>query len=258
VTTLSTRPRRSRSFAAALSLPSLGLIAFTLFFARPLRADWQAMLEQGIASFERREYFEAIESFETALAGAPDDETRKVVKEHLGAAYGALGAESLEVGEYRQAEELFRKGLEHADNYFSRFGLGFIHFQRLEDVEALTHLEASLLHQPDFSGAHKLLALLAYRRGDSETAIAHIEKAAKAAPSDREASFLLESWRRERELASGFREVETKHFRVRIDPSIAWSVADFLVGELAAAWGVLGERTCSILGASVVLGLYEA
>jgi hypothetical protein len=201
--------------------------------------------DAGVQRYKERKYFEAIRALERALAEAGEDE-RAEIRELLARARSALGVELFNAGEARRAAEAFREALRHAKDSYAHFGLGFLHFIRLEDAPALEHLNQALLLEPGYARTHKLLGLIDYRQGRTAEAIARMEEARRLDPKDPEAKALLERWKFEGSFTGAFREVTEGRFVIRADPALSSSRVADVARKLEAAWndigGALGAR----------------
>ncbi|MBN1441920.1 MAG: hypothetical protein JXA90_04375 [Planctomycetes bacterium] len=195
---------------------------------------------RGIEHFNARQYHQAIEAFEKALQRAAGSEA-ETIRKNLASALGALGAEYFNSGESKLAEDLFLKGLEQADNYYSHFGLGYLYMLRREDDAALLHLEAALSQQPRFAGTYKLLALVDYRQGKNDSARERMEEAVRLDPRDAEAEILLKRWRTEARFLKSFRDASTSRFALRIDPEIPSRNVAAVTAALQKAYQSVGD-----------------
>lgn len=222
--------------SALLPLGSLGFLLLSPALASGDRS-LEALNNEGVRHYEAREYHQAIRSFEKALELDPANAD---VRANLAGAWSGLGVEFLNSGESRSAEEAFEKSLRiHADFYAS-FGLGYILFLRMDDDGAREALDASLKLRPDFSKAHKILALIDYRHGREDEAYRRIDRAATLDSTDREASAIRDRWRVEAEVVKSFREVKTEGFRVRHDPVLSRARVDALLEHLGACRAAIG------------------
>ncbi|MEM7235527.1 MAG: tetratricopeptide repeat protein, partial [Planctomycetota bacterium] len=225
------------------------------------RTSWADAVDDAIAAgtkkFQAQKYFEAIQSFETALERATTEARRETVRANLASAYGALGAEYFEAGESSRAEEMFRKGLSYAENYYSHFGLGFLYFQRMEDAKALQHLQSSLDHRDDFAGTHKLLGLLDYRKGNFAPAIEKLRIAKRLDGADKETAMLIESWVKELALTKSFRRETGKRFVFRIDPKLKPAAVRAAKDELQSAYREISKALGARSDEPVVVALYR-
>ena len=207
----------------------------------PLGADEAVELHRaGSAHYEARRYFQAIESFQKALELAAEEHLPRV-RADLARALGGLGFEYLAESENRLAEETFRRALKESEDYFARFGLGYLYFMRREDGEARTHLLASQRLRDDYAPTHKLLALLTYRKGETGRALERMKQAARLDPKDPETRHLVERWGVEIEILDTFRVVKTKRFELRVDPKVPDAVRLRVETELEKAYRGIGD-----------------
>ena len=237
---LRTSPPRPAGWLLILWTVGIGILAS--LDPAPVRAvqSVEDLVEQGRARYARRQYFQAIELLTRALELAGEDQ-KPQVRKNLASAQGALGAEYFNAGENRLAEEMFRKALGIAGNYYSHFGLGYLYFMRMEDAEALKQLQEALEYKGDFASTHKLLALLDYRQGRTAGALERIEEALRLDPQDSETRALLNRWRIESSFSSRFREVSTRSFTLRIDPEISGISRNRMLAELVRAHREVGD-----------------
>jgi tetratricopeptide (TPR) repeat protein len=197
--------------------------------------------DSGIKLYQGRKYFEAISALEEALAAAASESERAELSELLARARSALGVELFNEGEARRAEEAFREALRHAKDSYAHFGLGFLHFIRVEDAAALEHLNQALLLEPGYAKTHKLLGVIDYRQGRTAEAIARMEEARRIDSKDPEAKALLERWKFEGAFTESFREVKEGRFVIRADPALPASRVRDVARKLEAAWKDIGS-----------------
>ncbi|MBI4601182.1 MAG: tetratricopeptide repeat protein [Planctomycetes bacterium] len=190
--------------------------------------------DQAVAHYRERRYFQAIQAAEKALGAAPEAE-RGELKTLLARFRSALGVELFNAGETRKAEESFRGALEASDDSYARFGLGFLHFVRLDDAKAAEHLEQAARLDPAYAKTHKLLGLVDYRQGRTASALARMVEACRLDPKDREAKALLDRWQLEGKHTGAFREEKLGRFAVRWDPDLAREAVEQAARELEAA-----------------------
>lgn len=203
----------------------------------------------GVEAYKARKYFQAIQNLEAALAAAPAAE-KAAIAELLARARSALGVELFNEGETRKAEECFREALRHAPDSYAHFGLGFIHFLRVEDDSAREHLARALSLERGYAKTHKLLGLLDYRLGRTPEAIEKMKEAVRLDPKDAEARALLDRWVTEGEFTGSFVERVSGAFRVRSDPELPPERVEEVLRRLEAA----RERVSSGLGLDAKAG----
>ncbi len=231
--------RTTLALAALLAL----LAPLARFATRPALAapDFRQHRREGQAHYRARRYFQAIESLEKALAEAPDDE-RGAIASDLSRAHAGLGFEFLDGGESRRAREAFETAIEAADDYYARFGLGYVYFLRREDGKSLTHLLASLQLRPEYAYTNKLVGILKYRQGDTEEALRRLRKARALDTKDDETVSLIDRWSTEMRITDEFPTTRTRHFAVRADPRLPQDLRTRLTAMLDEAWDDLGDR----------------
>jgi tetratricopeptide (TPR) repeat protein len=209
--------------------------------AAPAAAEGvEALRRAGAEHYQARRYFQAIEAFEKAVAAAAEAD-RPRLRSDLARALGGLGFEYLNESETRLAEETFRRALKQADDYYASFGLGYLFFLRRQDGEARTHLLACLTQRSDYAPAHKLLALVTYRKGQTKEAVERLEEAVRLDAKDRESRVLVERWKGELQILGGFRAARTEHFEVRVDPQLSDAARERVEKALEAAYRDIGE-----------------
>lgn len=191
---------------------------------RSLRRGIEPRVEQlrgqGVEHYRKREYFQAIQAFEAALKLAQPSRAAEL-KELIARAHSSMGVELFNSGELRQAEQSFLQALEQAEDAYAHFGLGFLHFVRLEDAEAIRHLKEARRLEPGYAKTHKVLAVIDYRQGRVDDALAGMQKAAGLAPRDEEATALYRRWKAETSFTSRFREERAGRFLIRSDPELS-------------------------------------
>jgi len=231
---LGRRDRRSRALGAVV-------LAFAVAGARlAFAADVAALREEGAAHYQARRYFQAIEVFEQALTRAGAEEA-DAVRHDLARALAGLGMEYLHESESKLAEATFRRALEQTDDWFANFGLGYLYFLRRADGDALTFLLESLRARGDYAPTHKLIALLTYRKGETNRALERLEEAARLDPKDGESRVLVERWTTELAVLGGFASARTEHFELRVDPRLPPALRARLEQELEAAYHRIGS-----------------
>ncbi len=172
------------------------------------------LLEEGERHYAARRYSPAIRSFEAALDQAKGEEREHVVRT-LARVRGAFGMELLGSGELKEAARLFRLALDGADDAYALFGSAYLRFVRLDDAAARELLERALALEPKYARAHVLLALIEYRAGRTQAALAGIERALALDATDREASALRERWTHAVRYEAKLREERRGRFVVR-------------------------------------------
>ena len=207
---------------------------------RGFAADHEQLRQEGARHYSAGRYFQAIEAFEKALAGAPE-EAREPVKGDLAHALAGLGFEYLSESEGRMAEETFRRAIGVSEDYYANFGLGYLFFTRREDGEARTYLLSSLGSRRDYAPTHKLLGLLDYRKGLTKEAIDRLSLSLRLDPADDESAFLVKRLKSELGVVSTFPSVGLKHFKLRVDPKIPGKLATRLQVELERVYTELGK-----------------
>ena len=204
-----------------LALCGVGANALAAVPAQPQRpSKVRELRDEAVAHYKSRRYFQAVRCLETALEVA-DDSEKGELKQLLARTRSALGVELFNSGEIRRAGESFRDALEAAEDSYAHFGLGFLHFIKLEDDLALEHLKRAFELEPEYQKTHKLLALIDYRQGRTAQALSKIEKACQLDPKDKEAKALYNRWKVESALTGKFLEKSRGNFTVRADPALS-------------------------------------
>jgi tetratricopeptide (TPR) repeat protein len=191
-----------------LSLP----LALSPVAGPAAESDLEGHNRRGVEHYEGRRYHQAIESFKKALALDPGNQE---VLANLASAWSGLGVEFLNSGENRAALKAFQSAIETRDDFYARFGLGYLHFMELEDERSRDHLQACLALRESFAPAHKLLALIDYRRGDQGKAIQGLERTLALDSGDQEAAAIHQRWKAEAELSREYREERSAGFLIR-------------------------------------------
>lgn len=204
----------------------------------PGAAGEKALIEEGFRHLESRRYHQAIQSFERALVKSPSS---REAREGLARAHAGLGVEFVSSGELRPAREAFERALRMGEDPVARFGLGYVDFLEVRDGPARDNLERALSQDPEDARAHKLLALIEYRRGDTPAARKRIERAASLDPQDQEAQALRTRWTKEEEVLSKLVESSTRHFLVRADRSLHPDGVREILGLLESIHDSLGQ-----------------
>lgn len=219
------------------------LLLAALFSGLPGRASQSPTVEElnreGVRHYDAREYHQAIGRFRAALRldpGSPE------LRANLAGAWSGLGVEFLNSGESAAAIRAFEESLELHEDFYARFGLGYIHFLAREDDRAREQLTASLRLRPDFGKTHKFLAMIDYRGGREKDAITAMDRAGALDPEDRETVAILQRWKTEARVVSNFRSLESSRFRIRYDPAISRLAVQRLHEHLEAALDAIGER----------------
>ncbi|HVR73249.1 MAG TPA: hypothetical protein VMT52_02915 [Planctomycetota bacterium] len=218
-------------------LPSLLLFIEVLLASGPLRGEAtlvEKLRDEGMEHYRARRYYQALRSLETAFDAAGEGE-RPELKGLLARVHSAVGVELFNSGELRRSENAFRQALTSAEDSYAHFGLGFLHFVRLEDAEAEEHLTQSIRLEPTHGKTHKLLALLDYRQGRTAQAITKIAEAARLDPEDRETLALRDRWTLESRTTKAFTERTIGRFHLRIDPELPPARVDAVVKVLETA-----------------------
>jgi tetratricopeptide (TPR) repeat protein len=210
---------------------------------------------EGVAQYKDRRYFEALRSFESALRLA-EPRLAGELKGLLSRTRSALGVELFNAGEIRQAAETFREALKDAPDGYAHFGLAFVYFVKLEDGPAREHLDESLRLEPRHGKTHKLLALLEYRRGESDAALARMEEALRLDASDREARTLVDRWKTESRISRSFVDLSRGRFLLRADPSIPSARIEDVARRLEAARKSVGDSFQLDFTQRIVVVLY--
>ncbi len=209
--------------------------------------------QQGVQFYEARQYHQAIESFQRALALAPQQAD---VRANLARAWSGLGIESLNSSESKLAGEAFLEALKVGDDAYAHFGLGYMDYLEMKDGEARKHLDGALKLSPDFSKAWKILSLLDYRQGKTADAIQRLEKACRLDGADVEGGALLKRWRAEAEASKQFKTLPAKRFQVRYDPEIPLAQVEHLTGDLEAAAEAIRQSFGASLPAALVVSFF--
>ena len=196
----------------------------------------EALNREGIELYNARKYHQAIEKFEGALRLDPKNDE---VLGNLAGAWSAIGVELLNAGEQASARSAFETSISLAPDFYSEFGLGYIHFLNQEDEPAKRHLDASLKLQADYAKTYKFLALIAYRAGRGRSAQEALEKAVSLDEKDREAKAILERWRREAKVVGKFRSLDSKRFEIRYDPKIRVDFVERVATHLDAVFDAM-------------------
>jgi tetratricopeptide (TPR) repeat protein len=210
---------------------SLAILPCLAGEAKPSDGRVEKLRVEAVDDFKARRYFQAIHSLETALGIARDDE-RPELQQLLARTRSALGVDLFNSGETRQAAEVFGEALQAAPDSYAHFGLGFLHFVKLEDDLASEHLNKALELEPQNAKAHKVLAVLEYRQGKTAQAILRMEKACRLDPADKESRALYERWKTESEFTTGFAERERGKLSIRVDPKLASPLVDEVCARL--------------------------
>lgn len=211
--------------------------------------DPQALQARAREHYEAGRYLEAVESFRGALEQAPADEERARLTALLARSLGAHGAELLGAGENRRAEDAFRQALKHHSDFYAHFGLGFLELTRQKDEAAREHLRQALVLEPDYAQAYRFLAVLDYRRGDTERAIERLDRALGLVPEDLATKDLRERWRNLAVYARSFQEKRRGLIHLRFDPQIdatrvleVMELLEEVVAEISATLRVEATR----------------
>ncbi len=199
--------------------------------------------DEAVRHYQAHKYFQAIQSLEKALGRATPREKAEA-QTFLARCRSALGVELFNSGENRGAEEAFRAALLHAEDSYARFGLGFLHFVRLEDEEALGHLWEAVRLEPALSKTQKLLGLLEYRQGRVNTALGFVREACRLDPADSEARVLRTRWELESQWTGLFKERAAGGFFLRVDPALGLQRANEVERELERARRDMVEAFC--------------
>jgi hypothetical protein len=206
-----------------------------------------------VRHYEARQYFQAIQALERALAIARGDEKAEI-KDLLARARTGLGVELFNAGENQKAAEAFRAALGDSPYAYAHFGLGLVHFMRLEDAEAGEHLSKSLELDPAHAKTHKLLGLIDYRQGRTSEAVARLEEACRLDPKDLEAKTLFDRWSYESQVTESFPEKAQGRFLVRADPDLPGDRVEDVVKrlekarkDLAASFGLKASRRIPVV-----------
>ncbi len=178
---------------------------------------------------------------EGALERAKEAERRDLLT-LLARFHSAVGVELFNAGEGRQAEDAFRAALGHAEDSYAHFGLGFLHFVRLEDPKALEHLAEAARLEPTHGKTQKLLALIDYRQGRLAPALTKMREARSLDPADAESGALLARWDLESRWTGSFHEQENGRFFLRVDPDLPGSRLEEVSGRLEKARRDIAER----------------
>lgn len=216
----------------------------------------ELLRSEGIRRYQAREYAQALRAFEEALAAAQGPEAAEL-KDLVARTRSALGLELLNAGELRQAGTFFREALRDSSDAYAHFGLGFIHFLKLEDAVALEHLETAARLDAASSATQKLLGLIDYRRGRTAEALGRMEKALRLDPKDREAATLKERWTLELSAVSGFREFRRGAAVVRAEPGFAEARVEEVFDRLDRARREIGEALQAELAETLVIVLFS-
>lgn len=203
-------------------------------------SESKKLCDEGVEHYRARRYFQAIRSAEAALERAKGPERQDVLT-LLARFRSAVGVELCNEGENRQAEETFRAALEQAEDSYAHFGLGMLHFLRLEDEKALDHLQAAARLEPTYGKTQKLLALLEYRQGHVVQALSKIKEACRLDPDDAEARALRDRWDLESHWTGTFREMESGRFFLRMDPDLPQARVEDILKRLEKARIDLGD-----------------
>lgn len=158
--------------------------------------SYEELRQQGERFYQLRQFGKAIEVFERA-AGLSEGEERIYVRGLLARSRSALGMELFSGGETRQAEKMFLSALEASPDPYANFGLGYLAFVRFDDPGAREQLQHALVLEDEKVLIYKMLALLDYRKGRSESALQLIENALKLDRDDAEAQALSRRWKKQ-------------------------------------------------------------
>jgi tetratricopeptide (TPR) repeat protein len=121
------------------------------------------------------------------------------------------------------------------------FGAGVAAFMLGRDDEAQARFECALTLNPTFLPAAEWLGDLHYHAGRLREAIAVYDAASRRLPERRELQRQLESWRRQQELHSRFRELQTDHFAVLFETVEGERLAGQIGERLEAAYLRIGK-----------------
>ena len=209
--------------------------------------------QAGVRHYEARQYFQAIQALERALQIAKGGEKTEI-KDLLARARTGLGVELFNAGETQKAAEAFRAALGDSPYAYAHFGLGLVHFMRLEDAEASEHLAKSLELDPGHAKTHKLLGLIDYRQGRTSEAVEKLEEACRLDPKDTEAKTLFDRWSYEIKVTESFPEKARGRFLVRADPDLPGERVEEVVKrmektrkELSASFGLKASRRIPVV-----------
>lgn len=195
--------------------------------------------EKGIQLYEKQDYRGAISIFKQALELSPKNDD---ILANLTRAWVGLGLESLSVGEIKTAKDAFQQALKQEDDFYARFGLGYISFLNRDYNEARQQLETVRKLNPKFAKVYKILGIIEYNQGSTKRGLELLQRAVRLDPKDSEASRVLKRWQLEVGVTKSFKSLEIKRFKARYSTKLPVSVIRVLVGHLDKTFLALKEE----------------
>ena len=211
--------------------------------------------EQGLALYERGEFEDASERFESALGQNPSD---AALRKNLGYAKGSQGWKLIESGELHNALLLFKKAValipEEAAFYL---GMGLIYYRLNEEDNALDMLEAAISYRANDPQPFILLGEIYYGRDELDLSVGYLEKAAELTPGDRKLENLLTKARREQSTQGAFQRQATIHFTVKFEGREEYDTAREITGLLEDAYREIGQSLSAFPQTPITVILYS-
>jgi tetratricopeptide (TPR) repeat protein len=121
---------------------------------------------------------------------------------------------------------------------------------------ALSSLQRAVELDPQFAEALMMLGQVAYERGDSGLAIRSMEKASALRPRDGGLTALLDRWRRESSLHTGYIERSAEHFRILYEGGAQQRIGDRVARVLEREYWHIGKTLNSFPTETLTVILY--
>jgi tetratricopeptide (TPR) repeat protein len=164
---------------------------------------------------------------------------------------------ALERGDHDRAASLFRSELkQRPDDPFLHFGAGAAAYALGRTDSALSSLRRAVDLDPEFAEALTLLGQVAYARGDSALALRSMEKASTLRPRDGRLTDVVDRWRKEASLHSGYVERPAGHFRIMYEGGSQQSIGDRIARVLEAEYSRIGRTLNSYPQEPIAVVLY--
>ncbi len=151
------------------------------------------------------------------------------------------GWDALNAGRVQEAAAAFDEALRSGPQQASvLLGAGVAARLLGRNDDARRFLVDALKLEPSLSAASLLLGSILYQTGDLDGAIEIYQRALALDPKNPQLGRQLESWRKEAELHSGFRQALGDHFTVMFEGPAEAELADRAVTSLEAAYWRIG------------------
>lgn len=195
---------------------------------------------QGITAYDAGNYPLAINLFEQAYNGAPENATvRHNLCNALQAYANALAKESDYATAVKQLETAIGVDPENPSP-FTQLGAYYLRMDHVQ--EAIQRLETAVELKPGEVDAHELLGRAYYADNDPQNAILQWDYVLEREPTRKELKDLREKAAREAAVESDFKRRGSKHFTVSYPPAIAGEVRARVMSLLEGAYQTIGMK----------------